>query len=79
MEVTAVQARFAHETSWPAGWRAALCQVVQGASSGMCGAYRIQGCLSAGCLQDSHLDGRQGRLEAEYVIFSCFLEVCCIR
>lgn len=64
-----MQARFGCKTSWPAGWRADLCQVVQGASSGAHGAYHIQGHMSAGYPQDSHLDGRQGRLEAEHVIF----------
>lgn len=47
--------------------RADLCQVMQGASSGAHGAYLIQGHLSTGYLQDSHLEGRQGRLEAEHV------------
>lgn len=74
-----VQAWFAHKTSWPAGWRADLCQVVQGASPGAYAAYHIQGRLSAGCLQDSHLDGRQGRLEANYVMFFCTLETYCFR
>lgn len=63
-----MQARFGCKTSWPAGWRADLYQVVQGASLGVHGAYHIQGHLSAGYLQDSHLDGRQDRLEAEHVI-----------
>lgn len=60
-----MQAWFGCKTSWPAGWRADLCQVVQGASSGA----HVQGHVSAGNLQDSHLDGRQGSLEAEHVTF----------
>lgn len=59
--------QFACKTSWPAGWRADSCRVA-GSISGACGAYSSQGWLAAGCLQDSHLAARQGRLEAEPVL-----------